>query len=73
MNTFTEQYQAQMRLDLTDLPYWDLRVSLRLVTYLAECAAGYPGLGRPDITAETMASGHHLFVEQALRAFQPHG
>ena len=67
MHEFTDSYQAKMALDLTDLPYWDLRISLRLVSILDECASGYPSLGRPDITAESMREGHSLFVEQALR------
>ena len=68
MREFTERYQAEMALDLADLPYWDLRCSLRLVEVLEECAAGYPGLGRPDVTAESMRANHALFLEQALRA-----
>ncbi|MBC8040406.1 MAG: aminoglycoside phosphotransferase family protein, partial [Opitutaceae bacterium] len=61
MLEFTELYQAQMRLDLTDLAYADLCASLRPITNIHEWASSYPPLGRPDITTETMSAGHQLF------------
>jgi len=66
---FTELYQAQMNLDLKDLPYWDLCASLRPITNLEAWAPAYLDLGRTDITYETMARDHRAFVSQALSKF----
>jgi len=66
---FTELYQAQMSLDLTDLPYWDLCASLRPITNLEEWAPAYTDLGRTDITYETRTRDHQAFVVQALSKF----
>ncbi|MGV3616749.1 MAG: phosphotransferase family protein [Fimbriimonas sp.] len=66
---FTRRYQALTRIDLKDLPYWDLCASLRPISNLSEWAASYPDLGRPDITEATMARDHQEFVAQALAHF----
>ncbi|HWD40115.1 MAG TPA: phosphotransferase [Fimbriimonas sp.] len=66
MEEFTEVYQSLMNLDLTDLPYWDLCVSLRLINMLEAIGPAYPDLGRPDITTETLKRNHQEFVEQAM-------
>ena len=66
MEEFTERYQAEMNLDMTDLPSWDLWASLRLIRNLKECVTAYPKLGRSDITEETMSSDLLLFIESAL-------
>lgn len=63
---FTDMYQSRMNLDLADLAYWDLRAALRPMFNLAEWAGSYPGLGRPDVTEETMHRDHAEFVERAL-------
>jgi aminoglycoside phosphotransferase (APT) family kinase protein len=65
MQAFTESYQAASPLDFSSLPYWDMRAAERAVPHLAEWAAGYPALGRPDITAQTMRDAHGWFVAQA--------
>jgi hypothetical protein len=66
MNEFTRQYQSRMDIDYAHLPFWDLRVSLRPITNIAVWATSFPPLGRPDVTEESMASGHRWFVDQAI-------
>lgn len=66
MQTMTDLYQAEMNLDLSDLPFWDLCASLRPVSNLQEWADSYPHLGRPDVTLESMTRDHQWFVDQAL-------
>lgn len=66
MQDFTRHYQALTSLDFTYLAYWDLCAALRAAPYLADWAAGYPALGRPDITAGTLSEGHRWFTAQAL-------
>ena len=68
MQTFTRHYQALAPLDYTDLPYWDLYAALRPMGRLAEWAAEWPALGRPDITEATLRAGHKWFVDQAFDA-----
>lgn len=66
MHTFTQHYQALAARDDADLPYWDLCAALRPAGRLHEWAAGWPELGRGDITVAMMAAGHRAFVAQAL-------
>lgn len=66
MQEFTNAYCDLAAPDCTHLPYWDLVAALRPASRLAEWAAGWPELGRPDITEQTMAAGHRWFVAQAL-------
>jgi len=66
MEEFTELYKAEMDLDYSDLPYWDLVASLRPMSHLAEWATSNAPLGRPDITEETMARDLIWFIDQAL-------
>jgi aminoglycoside phosphotransferase (APT) family kinase protein len=66
MNDFTHHYQALTAVDGANLPYWDLHAALRAAPHLAAWAAGYPQLGRPDITDQTMQEGHTWFTTQAL-------
>lgn len=68
MHEFTRFYQTEAACDLSDLPYWDLAAALRPAGRLAEWAAGWPGLGRPDVTEESMRAAHKWFVEAALDA-----
>ena len=63
---FTHHYQTLTALDFTALPYWDLVASLRPAGQIGEWAAGWPALGRADITEATMRAGHHFFVNQAM-------
>jgi aminoglycoside phosphotransferase (APT) family kinase protein len=66
MEQFTERYLAQVDLDSSGLAYWDLWASLRPIRNMHQWSPGYAGLGRPDITTETMERDHRLFVERAL-------
>ncbi len=66
MHEFTRHYQTLVTLDFTQLPYWDLYAALRPAGRMAEWAAGWPALGRSDITEETMRAGHHWFITQAF-------
>lgn len=67
MHRFTEVYQSLMPMvDLTYLPYWDLRAALRPVFQIGEWAEGWADYGRNDVTEETMREGHRVFVEQAF-------
>lgn len=69
MQIVTDQYQTEMALDTSDLPYWDLCAALRPITNIHEWAPAYAQLGRPDITEETMSRHHRWFVDKALMAF----
>jgi aminoglycoside phosphotransferase (APT) family kinase protein len=66
MQDFTQRYQSLTAFDFTYLPYADLGAALRAAPNLGKWAAGYPSLGRPDITAETMRTAHEWFVSQAF-------
>ncbi|MEI7986830.1 MAG: phosphotransferase [Armatimonadota bacterium] len=66
MLTFTNAYQAKVDLDYTFLPWWDLRVSLRPMLNIAAWATSFPLLGRPDVTSDSMTSGHRWFVDVAI-------
>lgn len=66
MLTFTDSYQAKVDLDYTFLPWWDLRVSLRPMQNIAAWATSFPLLGRPDVTSDSMTSGHRWFVDSAI-------
>lgn len=68
MHEFTHHYQSLNAIDFSQLPYWDLYAALRPASRLGEFAAGWPKLGRPDITEETMRKWHRLFVSQAFEA-----
>lgn len=68
---FTQIYQSLTGVDLFNLPYWDLVVSLRPIAGIEEWAKSYPDLGRPDVTCETMIRDHGEFVEQALHRCPP--
>jgi len=70
MQAFTRYYQSVMTLDYADLPYWDLCAALRMVRlagpHLAEWAASFAPLGRPDITEQTMRAHLRWFIRQAF-------
>jgi aminoglycoside phosphotransferase (APT) family kinase protein len=68
MRVFTQRYATLSGFDLADLPYWDLDAALRPVFNLDEWAAGWPELGRPDVTEATMRAGHRTFVDLAFDA-----
>jgi aminoglycoside phosphotransferase (APT) family kinase protein len=59
MERFTRDYAALARLDMTNLPYWDLCAALRPANRLSEWA--------DDAAAEArMRERHHVFVAQAF-------
>ena len=72
MQEFTALYTAMTSVDLAALPYWDLYAAWRPLSNLAEWAAVYPDLGRPDITEATMRHGHRQFMAQALEKLPAH-
>jgi aminoglycoside phosphotransferase (APT) family kinase protein len=59
LHAFTNRYLAQASLDTTDLPYWDLAVSLRPI-------APFTTMFPDEPTATTMRTRHRWFVEQAV-------
>jgi len=64
MDQFTRYYQAQSpQVDFTQLPYWDLYAALRASDGIVEWAPGWPGLGRSDITEDTIRAAHEWFIE----------
>lgn len=66
MEAFTQEYRALMStVDFAHLPYWDLAAALRPTHNLAEWAAEWPTLGRPDVTEQSMQEAHRWFVAQA--------
>ena len=70
MHQFTQQYQAQMDLNYTNLPYWDLGAALRLIRIagdnLENWVAFFPPFGRDDITVESLLGDYGYYVAQAL-------
>ena len=66
MQTFSTHYASVTGFEMTDLPVWDLVAALRPAGRIDVWAAGWPEMGRPDITPATMRAGHRAFVEQAL-------
>lgn len=65
---FTQAYVKARPVDTTDLPFWDLRASLRLINAIEICAPAYPKFGRPDVTVGHMKRLHQEFVQQAFEA-----
>jgi aminoglycoside phosphotransferase (APT) family kinase protein len=59
MHSFTRCYQSMTKIDLTDIPYWDLCAALRPAFKIAEWAAD-------EATENRMREGHSVFVAQAL-------
>jgi aminoglycoside phosphotransferase (APT) family kinase protein len=66
MHDFTTRYRAMSAVDFGNLPYWDLYAALRPASKIGDWAEGWPELGRPDITEETMRDGHRRFIAQAF-------
>ncbi len=63
---FTAAYAQLSGRDLRSLPYWDLFAVLRAAPGIDLWAAVYPGMGRPDITAEAMREVLTATVDAAL-------
>jgi aminoglycoside phosphotransferase (APT) family kinase protein len=72
MEAFTRRYLAQIDIDDTDLPYWDLAAALRLIRLaggqFAAWASFFHPYGREDITEETMQADYDAFVARAFQA-----
>ena len=68
MRECTRRYQADTAANLADRPYWDLVAALRPASRLAEWAAGWAELGRPDVTEKSMRVAHRWFVDEAFHA-----
>lgn len=70
MHLFTQQYQSQMEIDYTHLPYWDLCAALRLIRLagadLAAWVSFFEPYGRCDITVQTFLATYHYFINQAF-------
>ena len=68
-NSFTEHYESLMRIDYSNLPYWDLCAALRTARFADGDIAGWTGFfgkfGRYDITEETFREHFHFFITQA--------
>jgi len=73
-HTFTTKYLSQNKIDITELPLWDLYAALRFVRLAGDdlpgWAAYFSAYGRPDITAETILRNYTDFVAHALRHVQ---
>lgn len=68
MNEFTSSYKAMSSIDFTTLPYWDLYATRRAASGITEWAAGWPQLGRPDLTEKAIREAHQWFIKQAFEA-----
>jgi aminoglycoside phosphotransferase (APT) family kinase protein len=66
MIAFTQGYQSLSAINYEHLPYWDLCAALRAASNLAMWASGFPQLGRPDITEQTLRDGLSWFIDQAF-------
>lgn len=65
---FTSYYRQVSSIDWTNLARWELCIALRPLGQLPRWASSYQGppISRTDITAASMAEGHHRFVASAL-------
>jgi aminoglycoside phosphotransferase (APT) family kinase protein len=66
LNIFTATYAGLTGFDLSALPLWDLRATLRQVPHAADYAEGWQELGRHDITQEVIENCHLRLMEDAL-------
>ncbi len=64
---FTDFYGS---VDDYSLAWWDLWASLRPIREVSRWAAVYPGLGRPDITTESMTRDLREFIDAAFERFE---
>jgi aminoglycoside phosphotransferase (APT) family kinase protein len=62
----TRAYAKSSGISIGGLPYWDLLAALRAATAIAEWAAGFPALGRPDLTEERLREELRWFAAGAL-------
>lgn len=66
METFTQRYCAEREVDLTNLPYWDLRAALRPCGKLTTW-------GLESETERRMIERHAVFVDAAIETFSQRG
>lgn len=59
MEQFTERYRSMTALDVTDLPYWDLRAALRPASKLSTWELS-------PAVEQRMRAQHRIFVERAV-------
>lgn len=65
-HAFTQAYLSANPIDAALLPYWDLFAALRAAWGLHEWADGWPALGRPDITPDSLHENHRAFVAETV-------
>jgi len=70
VDRFTQTYAALTGFDLSALPLWDLRATLRQAPHAADYAEGWQELGRPDVTETLIHTCHARIVARARDALQ---
>ncbi|MFT5193940.1 MAG: aminoglycoside phosphotransferase (APT) family kinase protein [Cellvibrionaceae bacterium] len=65
MQALTESYFENSSIDRHQLPYWDLFAALRAAPGIPQWAAGWPELGRPDLTKAAIWKSLSWFIQQA--------
>jgi aminoglycoside phosphotransferase (APT) family kinase protein len=68
LDVFTTTYGELTGFDLSTLPFWDLRASLRQVPHAPDYAEGWQELGRLDVTQDIIGKCHQRLAEEALAA-----
>jgi len=68
MAAFTTRYAAETGRDLSALPFWDLHACQRTPADYDGWDQGWEKMGRPDITAGTMAAARAEVLQAALVA-----
>ncbi|MFK7804147.1 MAG: aminoglycoside phosphotransferase family protein [Anaerolineae bacterium] len=62
----TRTYFELNQFDYAQLARWDLYASLRAMPAIAQWAAGWPSLGRPDLTETAINQSLSWFIQQAM-------
>lgn len=69
-HTFTTKYLSLNKIDITNLPIWDLYAALRFIRLAGNDLPGWSAYfspyGRQDITTESILLAYHAFVESAM-------
>ncbi len=66
MEAFTARYVTRTGCDLSALPLWDLRATLRQAPNAADFAEGWQELGRENITEFVIHAAHKRMVTEAM-------
>lgn len=66
MLNLTQTYRQYNPIDAPRLAEWDLYAALRASHGIPQWAAGFPELGRPDLTEEAIWETHRWFIDQAI-------